>query len=1330
MADQDSVLRIGIDSRPAEEGAARVERALRGVGEAAENATESVGKIPGAAREASQDTARAAQASAAAMEEFRRKTAQWDAEWRAKQAERARLATAAAAEQARAEAMARVEALERQFQLDMARIKEGQLRGFLAPAEARKAGQEAAMEFNRGLREVMDRASASGALRGRAGQDAFIQLAGSIKNVDEAGRAAGIGLGRLNATLVSVLRQATATNPAVAQLAATVGSLALSAAIMTGALAGLAALALAWNKLTEETRKNRRETEDAIRALEELAKRRELAARGPGGETESQIELARGRMAELEQVMARLQAITEAGLAGRERAEALAAQKRLEALRREYDELNRIVEAGEQELAEIRERATQSALASLVASGRATEAERRRATEMLDEARRAFEALADAEFSDDTLQKRAELIRQIDSLTGALERKTSAEREAAEQARRLREQSERQAAELSQQFADTERLTEAYRRGLDAGREMEHQLEREALLRRVARESTDAQRAANLALAESYVRQAEELRKAREEAERLDRERREAERRAAQRAEGEARFIRDLEAAVQEARMLADAHREGEEAIKRVNRELEVMRITQRAADEGWQLSEERVRELVNAIKDAREEAEKYERDRQQARKDEEDAARAARAMWEEAARGIQQALSASFEDVFTDGVQGFESFADQVLGMFQRLAAQIAAAMVADKLGITDLFDDAGRLDLSRLPAGVKTFGGAAVGGIVGARTGSAFAGMASGALTGAALGGPVGAALGAIGGAIGSLIGAGREAEEAARQAEAAREAWERAVSTLEELASPTGPLERMMDDARKAADAAAQHHGFDSFEELQRRAAEMREELAKLGPYYVDVTGNTSVYRAELERYQEEIERYQAAIAGITARLMEDLEIRELVARGMDDEVERRRQEIMHRRELDDAIRAGLDEATIARIEYVQALEREALAQRQAEEAAKKAAEAAQKLADFMADLTAREAALAGDEIGAVRARMEAQAANELKAAQELLDAGIITEEMFQRLAEVLDQEIARAIEDIIERTEVQSRAFRTDLAEREARAFGRDREALEIRLLAQREEELRQAEKLVEAGIITEEEFRRLAAVLDIEVVDALADFDDRLRVAADALNDFIGATFDDLEVRRLFAEGREEEARIRQKQIQQQQERERIWDQFHESIKDLPEDAVAEAMEKFARLWDELLEVQDLEMKRFLESIRDAGEAIGSGRSGRSATAAARESIASVSRISETTAIRVTDLIATSNVYLREIAGNTRRVPGDGIAWFPQPVTAAASGERVVVQITNHFPNVTRLEGDARTLGRQLGRGMADQINEELARRRRRDRTAGSTGGRG
>jgi len=65
------------------------------------------------------------------------------------------------------------------------------------------------------------------------------------------------------------------------------------------------------------------------------------------------------------------------------------------------------------------------------------------------------------------------------------------------------------------------------------------------------------------------------------------------------------------------------------------------------------------------------------------------------------------------------------------------------------------------------------------------------------------------------------------------------------------------------------------------------------------------------------------------------------------------------------------------------------------------------------------DFQADLASREAAVGGDEAGAISARLVREQQKELEAAVELEKQGIITSDELSRLAQVLDNELAQAI-----------------------------------------------------------------------------------------------------------------------------------------------------------------------------------------------------------------------------------------------------------------------------------------------------------------------
>ncbi len=90
------------------------------------------------------------------------------------------------------------------------------------------------------------------------------------------------GLNAVRASATSLAASLVGTAPGVAQLSGALGTMALGSGLMIGVLAGMAALAFAWDKITEGARKAKKETEDALDLLDKLRERDEL---GPAGQT-------------------------------------------------------------------------------------------------------------------------------------------------------------------------------------------------------------------------------------------------------------------------------------------------------------------------------------------------------------------------------------------------------------------------------------------------------------------------------------------------------------------------------------------------------------------------------------------------------------------------------------------------------------------------------------------------------------------------------------------------------------------------------------------------------------------------------------------------------------------------------------------------------------------------------------------------------------------------------------------------------------------------------------------------------------------------------------
>src|SRR5690606_35691460 len=122
------------------------------------------------------------------------------------------------------------------------------------------------------------------------------QAAASVERVGNSSRRGVDGINRLNNSMVVIARNAAGAHPAVGQLVDVVGTFAIGTGAMVGVLAGLTALALAVRKLTEEAQAAKEETEDVVRRLEEVARRRSLGQEGQLG-----ADVTRGR-AELQRI--------------------------------------------------------------------------------------------------------------------------------------------------------------------------------------------------------------------------------------------------------------------------------------------------------------------------------------------------------------------------------------------------------------------------------------------------------------------------------------------------------------------------------------------------------------------------------------------------------------------------------------------------------------------------------------------------------------------------------------------------------------------------------------------------------------------------------------------------------------------------------------------------------------------------------------------------------------------------------------------------------------------------------------------------------------------
>ena len=111
-------------------------------------------------------------------------------------------------------------------------------------------------------------------------QSQALAMDAKMEGMGKGARKAGVGMGRLGESMVSVTRQATGMNPALAQAGFVLGGMGIGNVAMIGVLAGLAAMALALRGITKDAREAKEELEKQLDVLRDIAKERDTEARG------------------------------------------------------------------------------------------------------------------------------------------------------------------------------------------------------------------------------------------------------------------------------------------------------------------------------------------------------------------------------------------------------------------------------------------------------------------------------------------------------------------------------------------------------------------------------------------------------------------------------------------------------------------------------------------------------------------------------------------------------------------------------------------------------------------------------------------------------------------------------------------------------------------------------------------------------------------------------------------------------------------------------------------------------------------------------------------
>lgn len=378
-----------------------------------------------------------------------------------------------------------------------------------------------------------------------------------------------------------------------------------------------------------------------------------------------------------------------------------------------------------------------------------------------------------------------------------------------------------------------------------------------------------------------------------------------------------------------------------------------------------------------------------------------------------------------------------------------------------------------------------VGAFGsGYAVGSMTTSKTTGLLGGAAAGAATGAAAGSvipgvgtAIGAIIGGMIGSIGGLLAASKNATQQLIAQKAAQEQLSEAMAAMratfegDALAQAVAQTKAQFSQLRQQTEAA--FSGKKNESERNRVLAELNVLEAR-----------------RLELLKQQFEEAMRLAMG-------DLEVRRLRAKGADLEATRLAESLAGQREINEAIeKYGKDSPYVASLREVIKLEQEAAEATRARLEQGKALEQRQQREAFGLDLTARRQTLAGDDRGAFQTRLTIQNNSALAEAQKLVEAGVITAEMFEELRRILGEEMVDALEAFDQAAEEAKLQTQEDLAVRALIAQGRTEEAKTLRReIANRRELAGVTDEAVRAQILyvqgLEEAAEALEAAAELE-----------------------------------------------------------------------------------------------------------------------------------------------------------------------------------------------------------------------------------------------
>lgn len=506
-------------------------------------------------------------------------------------------------------------------------------------------------------------------------------------------------------------------------------------------------------------------------------------------------------------------------------------------------------------------------------------------------------------------------------------------------------------------------------------------------------------------------------------------------------------------------------------------------------------------------------------------------------------AADLQIALSRGLQDFFTAGIRDWQSFFSVVGRMGQEFATRLQkyiddAEAAGQSAGLARVGRVAGRV-AAGIGAGVP----------IGSSSGSAGLGLLGGAVTGFQVAGPLGALGGAIGGFVSGLLASGAAAREHAEALRQAKQEWARALDEFRQITNPRGGYAQSLVDYttryQDTRNQAFKAFGFGSKADADYLAQKYADRPLT-GGVYDGLIKDARAYRDALAALDKEFaegqEILKARIENQKYATLQELEVRRLRGTGQQDAADQLALEIQQKKERDDITNlllgsdSALNQILLDQLDVVQQLERDTLKAAQAEEELRKT----RQRTDIASDFAVRALRASGDDRGAGVLQATIEFGLGVRQLDDWLKDGLITVEQYATYQDVLNQEMRKSIDQIHEEAEARDRArtrqqgdIAGDFAVRALRGRGDPYALDQADILAAEEQYRKGVEQLddwLREGLITTEQYATYQAVLNDELDRArtsVSHVTDALKAMQEALLAEQRAT-EDLTVRHLRA----------------------------------------------------------------------------------------------------------------------------------------------------------------------------------------------------------